>query len=126
MAKVELAKGIASISGVLRNPNNPKRGLVFKTFKSGKTRVYSYEKPEYREPTDRELALRRRFTFFSNCYQARVLRGDKRRKKDIYAELKSIYGDKEITTAMLKGAIKEVNDLKRVNSKYPYESPDRK
>ncbi|MBO7459027.1 MAG: hypothetical protein J6T80_07230 [Paludibacteraceae bacterium] len=101
MARVELIKGIASISGTITKRPNGDR-LVARTY-HGETRLYLFSKDAgvRKTPvTEREKAQRSQFAAIASEVARLRREGDKRAKKIIWCEVKSrLASEQKSTTA---------------------------
>ena len=92
MAKIDLPKGIASISGTLVKGREDK--IIAKTFRkadgTSETRVYLMRNHQRATPvTEKELAIRDRFQQMAQEVARRIANGDKRPRKLIWADVKA-------------------------------------
>ena len=92
--KVTFLPGIKSISGTFRNKHMQER-IVFRHYKHDKPGEghASIQRPQERltPVTPEELQRRLRFKIISQEVGRRIASGDKRSKKEIWAELKRAY-----------------------------------
>lgn len=85
MARVILRPEILGISGKVGN-------MIFRTTKTGKTFVSSAKrKPRHSAVTSNELHQRGRFTAMCQEVARRIANGDKRPRKEIWAEVKRAF-----------------------------------
>ena len=90
--KVELPRGIASISGTVGRSGNNK--IIAKTYHkaNGTTETRMYLMPPQQRSTPvstQELQARLRFKQMAQEVARRIQNGDKRLRKDIWAEVKA-------------------------------------
>ena len=90
--KVELPRGIASISGTIGRSGD--RKLIAKTFHkpdgTTETRMYLMPQQNRSKPlSEREIQARMRFKRIAQEVAKRMQNGDRRLKKDIWAEVKA-------------------------------------
>ena len=85
MAKVTLRPEILGISGKVGN-------MIFRTTKDGRTFVSSARRqPRHTPVTANELKTRGRFSFMCQEVARRIANGDKRPRKEIWADVKRAF-----------------------------------
>lgn len=93
--KVELPRGIASISGTISRTKDGHK-LVAKTFQrpdgTKETRMYWMPKQQRSTPlSDKECRAQSRFAQMAQEVSRRIANGDKRTRKQIWAEVKASF-----------------------------------